>query len=246
MKLIANADDYGYSRAVNFGIIDAYQMGIVRSTTLMVNMPGFSHAVALAKENPGLGVGIHLTLTCGRALTGVSSLTDAEGRFLSQHVLREADIKADDITREYEAQWAYALEAGLSPTHLDSHHHSHTVPTILPAFLRLADALKMPVRLPSRELLPAQYAHLRSPEVFSVDFFDKTATVDDLKSILKRYENLTGILELMCHPAYLDQSILNGSTYAMPRVRELEVLCDPEILAYVREHDVELVSFKSV
>ncbi len=56
-KVIFNSDDFGYSYGVNYGILDAYQRGILTSTTLMANMPGFEHAVKLKKEVPGLGVG---------------------------------------------------------------------------------------------------------------------------------------------------------------------------------------------
>lgn len=67
-KLIINSDDFGYSNGVNYGIIDAYRNGILTSTTLMANMPGFNEAVKLKKEYPRLGVGVHLTLTCGKPL----------------------------------------------------------------------------------------------------------------------------------------------------------------------------------
>ena len=40
-KLIVNADDFGLSEAVNYGIISAYKNGIVRSTTIMAGMPAF-------------------------------------------------------------------------------------------------------------------------------------------------------------------------------------------------------------
>lgn len=80
-KVIFNSDDFGYSYGVNYGILDAYQRGILTSTTLMANMPGFEHAVKLKKEVPGLGVGVHLTLTCGKPLLeNVDSLTEG-GRF---------------------------------------------------------------------------------------------------------------------------------------------------------------------
>lgn len=62
-KVIFDSDDFGYSHGVNYGIMDAYQRGILTSTTLMANMPGFEHAVKLRKEMPRLGVGVHLTLT---------------------------------------------------------------------------------------------------------------------------------------------------------------------------------------
>lgn len=49
-KVIFNSDDFGYSYGVNYGIVDAYQRGILTSTTLMANMPGFEHAVKLKKS----------------------------------------------------------------------------------------------------------------------------------------------------------------------------------------------------
>lgn len=82
MKLIVNADDFGYSKGVNLGIIEAHRAGVVTSTTTMVNMGGFEHAVQLARETPTLGVGIHLVLTCGAPVShDVPSLTDEHGRF---------------------------------------------------------------------------------------------------------------------------------------------------------------------
>jgi predicted glycoside hydrolase/deacetylase ChbG (UPF0249 family) len=48
IKLIVNADDFGYSRGINHAIIDCHQHGIVNSATMMMNMPGVAHAVELA------------------------------------------------------------------------------------------------------------------------------------------------------------------------------------------------------
>ena len=73
-KVIINADDFGYSSAVNLGIITSHKKGILTSTTLMANMSGCDEAIMLAKENPNLGVGCHLVLTCGKPLTKGASL----------------------------------------------------------------------------------------------------------------------------------------------------------------------------
>ena len=35
MRLIVNGDDFGYSPGQNYGIVEAYQKGILRSTSLM-------------------------------------------------------------------------------------------------------------------------------------------------------------------------------------------------------------------
>src|SRR5215469_14090587 len=66
-RLIVNADDFGRSASINEAVIRAHHEGILTTASLMVNEPACSEAVALAKQNPRLGVGLHLTLLCGRS-----------------------------------------------------------------------------------------------------------------------------------------------------------------------------------
>ena len=63
--LIVNADDFGLSRCVNEGIIEAHRNGIVTSTSLMVNRPGAEHASELVRDCPDLGLGLHFEETAG-------------------------------------------------------------------------------------------------------------------------------------------------------------------------------------
>ena len=87
-RLIINADDFGYCKGVNMGIIEAHQNGVLTSTTLMAGMPGFDQAVNLAKKNPGLGVGVHLTLTCGYPVSkDLQTIVDDKGAFLNVHFI---------------------------------------------------------------------------------------------------------------------------------------------------------------
>ncbi len=51
--LIVNADDFGLSKGQNYGVIEAYQHGVVSSTTAMVNGGGAQHAAALSRQYPG-------------------------------------------------------------------------------------------------------------------------------------------------------------------------------------------------
>ena len=66
-RLIVNADDFGRSASINQAVVRAHREGILTTTSLMVNEPAFEEAVALARENPMLGVGLHLTLLCGHS-----------------------------------------------------------------------------------------------------------------------------------------------------------------------------------
>lgn len=54
VKVIVDADDFGMSEAINHGIIKSYVDGLTTSTLLMPNLPTAEHAVALAKNYPGL------------------------------------------------------------------------------------------------------------------------------------------------------------------------------------------------
>lgn len=86
-RLLVRADDMGASRSINMAIVKAYKDGIVRSAEVMVPGPWVEEAVALANENPGLDMGVHITLTSEwtnvkwRPLTLVESLTDENGYF---------------------------------------------------------------------------------------------------------------------------------------------------------------------
>src|ERR1051325_9200623 len=83
-RLIVNADDFGLSHSVNEAVIRAHHDGILTSASLMVNEAGFEEAVKLAKENPKLGIGLHLTLLQGHStlpLEKISGLVNKRGEF---------------------------------------------------------------------------------------------------------------------------------------------------------------------
>ena len=67
-RLVVNADDFGFTRDVNDGIIEAHRNGILTATTLMANGDAFEHAVRLAHENPTLDTGCHLVLVQGNSV----------------------------------------------------------------------------------------------------------------------------------------------------------------------------------
>ena len=83
-RLIVNADDFGRSVSINQAVIRAHQQGILTTASLMVNEPAGEQAVSLARENPGLGVGLHLTFLCGHSALGphqIPGLINAAQKF---------------------------------------------------------------------------------------------------------------------------------------------------------------------
>ncbi|MEN6564692.1 MAG: ChbG/HpnK family deacetylase [Veillonellales bacterium] len=156
-QLIINADDFGLHEAVNRGIIAGYTQGCITSTSLIPGGQAFEQAVSLAKQNPGLGVGVHLTLVADRPVTDpgqIPSLVDSEGRFIEkypQFILCYLLGKVCDaeIRLELFAQVRKAAAAGIPITHLDSHQHLHVLPGILRIVIDLAKEFNIrAIRIP--------------------------------------------------------------------------------------------------
>jgi chitin disaccharide deacetylase len=159
-ELILNADDFGLTKGVNEGIVRAFRDGVLTSTTLMANAPGFDDAVQCARANPKLGVGCHLVLAGGPSVAppqDVPSLVDKNGRMpssLGAFVVGVScgAIRAEDIDRELRAQIGKIRGAGIEPTHLDTHKHTHAHPRVMEVLAQVAQDLGI-----TRVRKPAEY-----------------------------------------------------------------------------------------
>lgn len=228
-KLIVNADDFGMTEGVNEGIIKAFRDGILTSTTIMINQPSVEHAYKLWEENKGLGLGQHLTLDKGKALTGISSITDKDGNLLKVMDLLEYG-KEEDFYKEILAQLERYKEIfGCVPTHFDSHHHVH---------IRNPRANKAIERL-SRET----GIRYRVDKNTIGSFYGEKATTENIIELLnsKAEENLEYI-ELMSHPGIVDKELLETSSYNFTRESELEILTSQEVKNFVKSK-FQLISF---
>ncbi|HEL1312652.1 TPA: carbohydrate deacetylase, partial [Streptococcus equi subsp. zooepidemicus] len=258
-KVIINADDFGYSPAVNAGIIKAFQDGILTSTTLMANMPGCDEAIMLAKENPDLGVGVHMVLTCGESMTKGKTISQ-QGKFYSLKNYHENRFKIDDeeIYQEWCCQIDYLLDEGLKPTHIDSHHHLHTFPENLLISQRIAQRYGLPLRnaygLEINIDLPNQigatgffdltnYPHIRdlSKSIES----DKIACLTEVEKLLDQIEDNT-ITELMVHPAYVDEILYFNSSFNIARVKEVSLLCDQDVAQLFKDFNIQLYHYGNI
>jgi hopanoid biosynthesis associated protein HpnK len=147
-RLIVNGDDFGYTPGVNAGIIRAYRMGILTSTTLMANGDAFDDAVRIARENPGLGVGCHLALIGGKAVAEtakIPTLARPDGCLpasLGELVmgLSLGRVRQRDLETELSAQVRRIRDAGIRPTHVDTHKHTHLHPRVMRAVAKVASA----------------------------------------------------------------------------------------------------------
>lgn len=145
-KVIVNADDFGLSRGINEGIVQAHKEGILTSATLLANMPGFEQAVDLAKQNKNMGTGVHLNIVRGHPVSKASkvrSLLDGENKFFARIplILRKAltgKIDLREVELEYRAQIEKILASGLKVSHFDSEKHTHVFSPFFKIAVKLA------------------------------------------------------------------------------------------------------------
>ena len=148
-RLIVNADDFGLSQSVNEAVIRAHRDGILTSASLMVNEPGCGEAVKLAKENPRLGVGLHLTLLMGRSALSpqkIPGLVNSRGEFSNNPVgvgmgyFFKRGLR-DQLRAEIRAQFEKFHATGLPLDHVNGHLHLHLHPTIFRILMEDAEKL---------------------------------------------------------------------------------------------------------
>ncbi|MFA5238966.1 MAG: ChbG/HpnK family deacetylase [Phycisphaerae bacterium] len=151
-RIVINADDFGVSSSVNQAVAQAHSNGVLTSATIMANMPAADEAVKIAKQNPNLGVGVHLNLFKGKPLSkdkSVECLLNAEGDFafspakLSLLSLLRRKIR-NAIRIELAAQIQWVIDNGIKPTHLDSHKHIHNFPVVFSIVCGLAKQFQIP------------------------------------------------------------------------------------------------------
>jgi predicted glycoside hydrolase/deacetylase ChbG (UPF0249 family) len=268
-RLIINADDFGISRGVNIGIIEAAEAGIVTSASTIVNLPGFADALDRALKCPTLSLGLHLNFTVGRPLTAAPSLTRrTTGKFYSLPALVARAslglLDASEVAGECLAQIDRMGEAGFPPTHLDSHRHIHAHPAISSVVARAAASRgvyqvripREPLRLNARDwgatlkktgllicthLSGGTAAADRAMHFVGVSLQGGRSFATRLFALIPRLQ--AGTTELMTHPGYADASLADHDTYALERVTELRVLCSREFRELLVRCGVTLTSF---
>jgi len=257
--------------------VEAHEAGTLSSASMMVTTPAFGEAAEVARTRaPRLGIGLHLNLVTGRPLAEVPTLVDPRtGSFhsleqLARHALG-GRIDARDVRRECDAQLAALAAAGVTPTHLDSHRHSHALPGVLPAVVASAAAagvciVRRPLDAPlltdpraSAKMLvlhaawrvalrgvdAAGHALLaRAPHFRGIALQGAPDVGPRLLDLLDRLP--AGATELMLHPGHDDAVLAAQDPYRAERERELAVLTSSIVRARLDRGDIRLVTFREL
>lgn len=223
--LIVNADDFGLTKGVNQGIVEAHRRGIVTSTSLMVRAAAASEAAEHARANPRLSVGLHFDVGEWRYLGG-------EWKAAYQ-VVDPAD--GDALRTEFESQLAtFERLLGRLPSHLDSHQHIHLNEPARCQLLHCAAQLNLPLRS-CTSVITYQgnfYGQTGEGEPFPAGISVR-ALVETIRSLPQ------GWTEIGCHPGY---SLGLDSIYLREREEEIRVLCCAELRNALSD-SVKLCSF---
>lgn len=268
-----NADDFGLSEGVNRAIMDCVHSGILRSASLMPNGAAFEDALRVARRTPELGVGIHLTLVgecCVAPRRDLGGLVDAAGLlpasyaafargFLSRRFTRR------EIRREVQAQMQHVMQAGIHPTHLDSHQHVHLLPGVFEIALEAArDAGIAVIRVPREprsglgwdarglqlrvlRLLCRRAERLaRSSKLRVVPHFRGLAVSGalDAAALLQVLARAgAGVTEVMSHPGYSDHALRQKYRWGYAWDSEAQALQSTAARRMVESRHIRLAHF---
>lgn len=142
MLVIMNADDLGANPCVNDAIFQMMGAQRVTSATLLANGPFLRQAYKNIRDFPHCSFGVHLNVTEYEPLASTEHLRvllDDDGCFSGEDRLRKMRMTprlAHAIYVEFCAQIERLISLGVRVSHIDSHHHVHTLPKMFPLLKR--------------------------------------------------------------------------------------------------------------
>lgn len=216
MRIIINADDFGLNENCTQAIAEAFSRNLITSTTMCGNGAAFDLAVRLAREHELTEkIGVHLNITEGTPLTKeiqrIPLFCDANGQFRrgSYRWLKGNEKKA--LFEELDAQINRIQKAGIPITHIDSHHHIHTNPFLLPIAAAVAKKHQIRSMRLHRNVGPMgsikrivftaiNWTIQNGYGFYTADFFSSAPSVIPLLDSMAQ----DVVVEIMVHPKYDD------------------------------------------
>lgn len=216
--IIINADDCGKNRAVNDAIKNCIDEGIITSTTIMANMDDLEGALNLYNNySDKISFGFHLNLDEGTPIIDNELLLkkgfyrNDNGRILMAVPNSKSPLNSDishGLYQEMEAQLQKLINLGIRISHIDSHHHIHTAPFVLPLVLKLAQKYGINKIRGIRNYYPFSvnaclrhgwkiYAKLINKDCIFTDYFCSAS-----EYFQSKYRVNNSTIELMCHPGH--------------------------------------------
>ncbi|MDR2538545.1 MAG: ChbG/HpnK family deacetylase [Bifidobacteriaceae bacterium] len=246
-KLIIRADDLGYSRGVNYGILDSVNDGLIRTVGIMTNMDATEHGWRLI-EKLDLCLGQHTNICIGRPIVDpalIPSITTSDGNFKSSRTYRSATqdfVVLDEVLLEIEAQYQRFLElVGRKPDYFEGHAiQSDNFFRGLEIVAKRHNLDYCPMQLDGTPWRFRNSLAYYQMEAWEPDYDPKAA-------ILRAAQAHKDACDIyVCHPGYLDAYILEKSTMTKARALEVEAVRDPDLKLQLQKMGVKLVTFNDL
>lgn len=236
VRFIVTADDFGRADGINIGIIESFKQGIVTGASILLTGARADEAILFARENPALGVGLHLDLDRFCLIKRPEGFVEG----FKQH-----PVPVKDILNEARRQIERFKDAGLNLYHLDSHHHSHLRPELFPMIVELLKEFRINTVRFSDDYYKENFKGQNIKDFRGILKESGIATTDYFisqwdKGSLDRFSS--GSVELMTHPGYPGE----GVTLAEWRINELKFCLDAQVKEEFKIRGVKLITFKEL
>ena len=269
-RLIVNADDFGRSASINAAVLKAHREGVLTTASLMVNEAAVDEAVGMAKENPNLGVGLHLTLVDGHSALSREAIPGlvneqkelcycpilAGFKFFFQPGLRE------QIRKEISAQFERFTMTGLKLDHVNSHHHLHMHPTVIGILLDCVERLGVsrvrltmePLWVNVRNIAGRRFRNLPHAVIYSV--LAARAGSGFRRLAIRHPKSVFGLMQNHAvDESYLERLLPvlpegDSELYAHPSTdrfkHELEALISPTVRGLIERLGIRLIRYQDL
>ncbi|MDZ4696105.1 MAG: ChbG/HpnK family deacetylase [Deltaproteobacteria bacterium] len=257
IRLVVMADDFAANHAVNEGTLNAFKKGVVTTTNVIVPAAWFPEAVAMAKDNPGLDVGIHLALTSEwelykwRPLTRPKTLVDRDGFFFSMvwknsklpdgNSLQESGLDLTEVEVELRAQIELARRKIPRVSYLWPHM---VFSGLRPELRSLVDRLGKEYNIPNfQTVIDTMGLKSLAPGYSGEDSAEVKAD-----KLIAALESIGPGTWLMVDHASLDSDEMRAMSHAgydwvaRDRSGNMKMWMDPGVQAILKKRGIELVS----
>lgn len=258
MKLLTQGDDFGFTRGVTLGIVDAIDRGVLRNTGLFTNMPATEFAVSFMKDRPQVCFGIDFNIVSGYPVSDpkkIPHLVEENGEFIrsskrvknplyqSEEGRREL-FPIEEVRTEIRAQYdRFVSLTGKKPGYLHGH-------SIMPE--PYTEAIE---ELSKETGIPFSMEYLKELNFYTIPFdiknqkkvFDPQAQLDKdtIQHVLSHSDDLlkNEYAYYICHPGYVDAELLSLTTLSLERSKDAQMYMSDEIKNWIKDNNIELITY---
>ena len=270
--LMVHADDAGMCHSVNVATAEALTSGAVQSASIMMPCPWVSEIADLARRQPELDFGLHLTLTSewkhyrwrpASPAASVPGLLDTDG-YLWRDVRSVAkSASVSEVAQELRAQIVRARKFGIRFTHLDTHMGTlYARKDFFDAYTAAAREAGVPCMLPRPSGVPTEElreypitaGHISAKESEGFVLLDRLVTgvpgrsVEERRASYRQFlrELKPGVTKLIVHLSMDDPEIRAVTNNWEQRWADFQFWTSGEARSLLNELAIKPITYREI